>query len=68
MELSYLDWLSAVGGLSSIIFAVSQFFGNLESAQLYATSAMFYPDSDENEADRKLKDESEGGDKALLSA
>ena len=53
MELSYLDWLSAVGGLSSIIFAVSQFFGNLESAQLYATSAMFYPGSDENEADQK---------------
>ena len=50
MELSYLDWLSAVGGLSSIIFAASQMIGKLQSPQMHMTSALFYPDSD-NEGD-----------------
>ena len=29
MEFSYLDWLSAVGGLSSIILAASNMIGKL---------------------------------------
>ena len=49
MELTYFDWLSAVGGLSSIIFSVSQLAGNLESAQMYATSAMFYDDHSDDD-------------------
>ena len=45
-EFSFLDWLSKIGGLSSIILGVSQFVGNMESAQMFATSSLFYPGSD----------------------
>ena len=38
MEFSMLDWIAKVGGLSSIILGISQFVGNMESAQMFATS------------------------------
>ena len=41
-----LDWIAKVGGLSSIILGISQFVGNMESAQMFAISSMFYPGSD----------------------
>ena len=57
MELSYLDWLSSVGGLSTIIFGITQFMGNMESASMFATSSMFYPDSDGEEDSGKERKE-----------
>ena len=57
MELSYLDWLSSVGGLSTIIFGITQFMGNMESASMFTTSSMFYPDSDGEEESGKERKE-----------
>ena len=58
MEFSYLDWLSAVGGLSSIIFAASNLIGKLQSPQMHMTSALFYPDEDnagdDNDVERNI--------------
>ena len=55
METSYLDWLSAVGGLSSIVLGLSQLLGNLESAQMYTASSMFYPSDNEDGGEERIR-------------
>ena len=40
IEPTYFDWLTAVGGLSSIILAVSRIIGSIKSTQMFVTSSM----------------------------
>ena len=40
VEYSFFDWLSAIGGLGSIILAVSKLVSALDSPQRYVTSAL----------------------------
>ena len=40
IEYTVFDWLSAIGGLGSILFTISQAFGAFEDAQMYVMSAM----------------------------
>ena len=40
LEPTFFDWLSAVGGLSSILFAISQLIGSIKSTQMFVTSSM----------------------------
>ena len=44
MEFTFFDWLSAVGGLGSIVFAVSNAAGALDNAQMFVTSALLPPE------------------------
>ena len=55
IEFSFLDWLSKMGGLSSILLGISQFVGNMESAQMFATQSMFYPEDDGQDTDGSEK-------------
>ena len=43
-EFTFFDWLSAVGGLGSIVFAVSNAAGALDNAQMFVTSALLPPE------------------------
>ena len=52
IEYTYLDWVAAIGGFSSILFAISNAVGALDNAQMQVTSAMLVPeiaDDDEDE-------------------
>ena len=40
LEPTYFDWLSAIGGLSSILLALSQLIGSIKSTQMFVTSSM----------------------------
>ena len=40
IEPTYFEWLSAVGGLTSILFAFSQLIGSFKSTQMFVTSSM----------------------------
>lgn len=51
LEPTYFDLLSAVGGLSSILLAISQFVGLAKNTQLFVTSAMFRSDESDKKAE-----------------
>lgn len=40
IEYTLFEYLSAIGGLSSIFMSISQTLGHLDDAQVYVTSAM----------------------------
>lgn len=53
IEYTVFDWLSAIGGLGSILFTISQAFGAFEDAQMYVTSAMIKDESGDSLSDSK---------------
>ena len=57
-EFTVFDWLSAIGGLSSIILAISTTIGALESPQRYVASALIGK-SENEEAETPDKSDTE---------
>ena len=55
LEFSFFDWLSSIGGLSSIILAVSTAIGALESPQRYVVSALIGKSKDDDTSSKKDK-------------
>ena len=53
IEYTVFDWLSAIGGLGSILFTISQAFGAFEDAQMYVASAMIRDENGESMSDSK---------------
>lgn len=55
LEYTVFEYLSAIGGLSSILVTVSQALGNLDDTHVYVTSAMIGHEDDDQDCNGRKK-------------